>query len=161
MNARRTGVLAVLIGLLLAAGFGTAAGSTGSCRTRASGALPSRSCTPGAVMPSLVKARICAASFRTSRYRHVTSATRRKVYARYGLHGAHPFPEWEVDHLVPLELGGSNRLRNLWPEHHPGDKDQVENKAHDAVCSGQISLARAQRLMSSDWRKLRSELDTG
>jgi 5-methylcytosine-specific restriction endonuclease McrA len=87
-----------------------------------------------------------------SRHRHVTSTTRAQVYRRYGLTGNHPFPQWEVDHRVPLELGGSNTITNLWPEHRPQTKDQLENTLHDQVCSGQIELARAQRIFKRDWR---------
>jgi hypothetical protein len=74
------------------------------------------------------------------------------VYRRYGLRGSHRFPEWEVDRRVPLELGGSNAITNLWPEHHPQAKDRLENRFHDRVCTHQITLARAQAIFKSDWR---------
>jgi hypothetical protein len=28
---------------------------------------------------------------------------------------------YELDHLIPLELGGSNDLRNLWPQPFEGE----------------------------------------
>jgi len=37
------------------------------------------------------------------------------VYAEYGIVERSP-GEYEVDHDVPLELGGSNDIANLWPE---------------------------------------------
>jgi hypothetical protein len=40
---------------------------------------------------------------------------KRKVYAEYGITHHEP-SEFEVDHLISLELGGSNSIRNLWPE---------------------------------------------
>ena len=48
----------------------------------------------------------------------------------------------EVDHLISLELGGSNAIRNLWPEPYAGrwgarTKDVLENRLHDLVCEGQ------------------------
>jgi 5-methylcytosine-specific restriction endonuclease McrA len=49
-------------------------------------------------------------------------------WRRYGLRGAHPFPDWEIDHRVPLELGGSKALTNLWPEHHPQTKDRLKSR---------------------------------
>ncbi len=61
-----------------------------------------------------------------------------------------------MDHLVSLELGGSNDIANLWPEAAnptPGfhQKDQVENYLHDQVCSGAISLSEAQVEIATDW----------
>lgn len=63
---------------------------------------------------------------------------------------------YEVDHLIPLELGGDNGIANLWPEAAdppPGfhQKDKVENWLHEQVCSGAIRLADAQRQIATDW----------
>jgi hypothetical protein len=77
------------------------------------------------------------------------------VYRRYGLRGSHRFPEWEVDHRVPLELGGSNAMTNLWPEHHPQAKDRLENRLSRLVCRGRISLRFARRLITTDWLQAR------
>ena len=66
---------------------------------------------------------------------------------------------YELDHLISLELGGHpSDVRNLWPEAYgrsewdASRKDQVENKLHDLVCSGQILLADAQRPEAADWK---------
>jgi len=61
-----------------------------------------------------------------------------------------------VDHFIPLEIGGSNDITNLWLEPAsptPGfhQKDQFENFEHDQVCDGAISVAEAQSRMTSDW----------
>ena len=34
----------------------------------------------------------------------------------YGIRGSHHGSAYEVDHLISLELGGSNEVANLWPE---------------------------------------------
>ena len=47
--------------------------------------------------------------------RNVSAATKRAVYAEYGI-ASHQPGKYEVDHLISLELGGSNDIRNLWPE---------------------------------------------
>jgi hypothetical protein len=122
-----------------------------ACTFGAHGALPDHGCTPGAFRSRATVAQICTPGY-SSRTRKVSSATKRKDYAEYGQSGPHPFPEWEVDHLIPLELGGSNSLRNLWPEHNPGAKDRVENELHDRVCAGRMSLRVAQRRIARDWR---------
>jgi len=81
---------------------------------------------------------------------------RDQVYAEYGRTRG---PDCcEVDHLIPLELGGSNDMKNLWPEPsepHPGyrEKDQLENELHAMVCSGKIALADAQSCISTNWLK--------
>ena len=61
-----------------------------------------------------------------------------------------------MDHFIPLEIGGSNDIKNLWLEPAtptPGfhQKDQFENFEHGQVCNGTISAAEAQRRMVSDW----------
>ena len=67
-----------------------------------------------------------------------------------------PTGAYEVDHFIPLEIGGSNDIKNLWLEPAsptPGfhQKDQFENFEHDQVCKGSISVAEAQSRMTSDW----------
>jgi hypothetical protein len=76
------------------------------------------------------------------------------VYARY--HVVHVPYAHEVDHLISLELGGSNAIGNLWPEPYAGvwgarTKDVLENRLHDLVCSGMLSLPKAQHLEATDW----------
>jgi hypothetical protein len=47
--------------------------------------------------------------------RHVSGRTKAAVCAEYGI-AAHQPGEYEIDHLISLELGGSNDIKNLWPE---------------------------------------------
>jgi len=65
-----------------------------------------------------------------------------------------------VDHLISLELGGSNDLANLWPEPYPDAtaKDKAENALHALVCRGKLDLGVAQRGIARDWVKLRDSL---
>jgi hypothetical protein len=60
--------------------------------------------------------------------------------------------------LVSLELGGSNAITNLWPEHYydpwgARTKDRLENRLHVLVCSGRLALAAAQRQEAANWIK--------
>ncbi len=87
----------------------------GSCH--AAGLLPDPTCTPGAVATTDL-AVICGTSTRGRR--DVSRELRRAAFAEYGLSPHQPPGSYEVDHLIPLELGGSNDLGNLWPEAAPG-----------------------------------------
>ena len=71
---------------------------------------------------------------------------------------------FEVDHLIPLELGGDNSIANLWPEAAeptPGfhEKDRVENYLHRRVCEGAMSLADAQRQVATDWVRVWRQME--
>ena len=120
----------------------------------AHGGLPDSACSPGAIFPNATPQVICVYGY-TRTVRNVPFSEKDQVYAEYGI--SHHYPgQYEVDHLVPLELGGSNDIANLWPEAAsptPGfhEKDQVENYLHDQVCSGAISLKDAQKEIATNW----------
>jgi hypothetical protein len=64
----------------------------------------------------------------------------------YGVGGS--MSDYQEDHLISLELGGHpSDPRNLWPQPYPraSDVDTIENELNDKVCSGELSLAEAQR----------------
>ena len=138
-------------------------GSSGSAtlgkRTKTSGCvahsgLPDSACTPGAIFPNATVQEICTTGYASS-VRNVPFSEKDQAYAEYGIQ-SHYSGQYEVDHLVPLELGGSNDIANLWPEAAsppPGfhQKDQVENYLHDQVCSGAMSLKDAQQQIATNW----------
>lgn len=123
--------------------------------------LPDPTKTPGVAEPKLTMERICAPGFSTKPWRHVSTGDKNAVYRAYGMknhEGACSGKEGcEVDHLIPLEVGGSNSHKNLWPQPFQGItwnahvKDQLENDLHALVCQGQISLEEAQKCIASDW----------
>jgi hypothetical protein len=91
--------------------------------------------------------------------RRVSAEVHRLAFTEYGFTYPQPRGAFEVDHLIPLELGGDNTIANLWPEAAeptPGfhEKDKVENYLHRQVCSGAMSLADAQRQIATDWLKV-------
>lgn len=112
--------------------------------------------TPGNVRTTSTTA-VCTT--RTSTVRNVSQATKTAVYAAY--HRTYPqvvyqHGRYEIDHLISLELGGSNAPSNLWPEVY-GDtwgahvKDTLENALHKRVCAGKMTLSAAQRAIAHDW----------
>jgi hypothetical protein len=125
----------------------------GGCRI--DGALPDHGCTPGARFRDVNAALICRPGYARS-VRNVSRQTKNQVYSAYGMSQHFNGRDGELDHLVSLELGGSNSMANLFPEAStpaPGaqQKDRLENRLHDEVCSGQTTLRSAQRLIAGDW----------
>src|SRR5690349_6987082 len=84
----------------------------------------------------------------SKKVRNVPESERRSVFAAYHI----PWEErhnYELDHLVSLEIGGSNSQRNLWPEllhlgaatnedHGACVKDRLENRLGELVRSGAL-----------------------
>jgi len=173
-NKRILSILSVLFVLVIflacsttsAADAPTSSPSKIGQRTKTSGcvssnALPDSACTPGAIFPDATKEQICQSGY-SSQVRNVTDATKNDVYAEYGV-THHSAGQYEVDHLISLELGGSNDIANLWPEPadpRPGfhEKDKVENYMHEQVCSGAISLQQAQFEIATDWMAIYQRL---
>lgn len=118
-----------------------------------------RRCTPGRVDASLTAADVCNRD-RPPRGRRIPSSTQRRVYLRYGIRRHRPFA-YEIDRLVPLELGGTNSLRNLWPQktQFTFDKERAERALHQDVCTGVISLRQAQRRVRRWHSVLRAGID--
>jgi uncharacterized protein YceK len=120
----------------------------------AHGGLQDAACTPGAILTNATKTEVCTSGYAKS-VRNVPQSEKNQVYAEYGI-ATHTAGEYEVDHLVSLELGGSNDISNLWPEAaspKPGfhEKDKVENYLNSQVCSGAISLQEAQIEIATNW----------
>jgi hypothetical protein len=114
--------------------------------------FPRHALTPGVTL-SVTRAQICIAGY-ASGARDVSDAEKADVYARYDVVWV-PYAH-EVDHLISLELGGSNAIRNLWPEPYAGrwgarTKDVLENRLHELVCEGQLALRSAQRQEARNW----------
>lgn len=129
-----------------AAALGVATKTSG-CHAR--GLLPDPACTPGSVFATASVAQICTPGY-SARARDVSEALKDQRYAAYRI-ASHTPEQWEMDHLVPLELGGDNSAANLWPQHGYGAKDELENTLHDQVCSHALSLRRAQEEIGRDW----------
>lgn len=123
----------------------------GGCHVR--GVLPDPLCTRGAIFAGATVGQVCTPGYSKS-VRNVPASLKQSIYAEYGIESHSP-GSYEVDHLIPLELGGNNSRANLWPEISPGYhlKDGIENRLHDAVCRGAVSLRAAQREIAHDWRR--------
>ncbi len=80
------------------------------------GPNPDRRSSPGAYYSGLTKAVLCASTFRTGAVRHVTDSVKHQVEIEYGMAPKPYGRTLEIDHIVSLELGGSNDIANLFPE---------------------------------------------
>jgi hypothetical protein len=118
-------------------------------------ATANQALTPGVTDPAVTQSNIhqtiCTRGY-TSTVRNVSTKTKSAVYAEY-----HVAPGakrgYVIDHLVPLEVGGANDIRNLWPEAKAGAerKDQTENLLHARVCNDTVALAAAQQVFEAAW----------
>ena len=131
-----------------------------------SGPRPDPACTPGSFDPAVTQANIattiCTSGY-TATVRPPTSATDKAKKTLYTAYGVPTGTVSELDHLVSLELGGSNDVANLWPEvgKVPNPKDSVENALHKAVCAGKVTLTAAQQAIANDWQSAESVLGVG
>jgi hypothetical protein len=108
--------------------------------------------TPGVLNPEVTQATIartiCVRGW-TRTIRPPTSYTNElkvRQMREYGVGGS-PL-DYQEDHLISLELGGHPAdPRNLWPEpiERAEKVDEIENELNDKVCSGELTLAEAQR----------------
>lgn len=123
--------------------------------------IPDSTLTPG-VVASTDAAEVCGIEGGLSyskRHRQTPAGLKALVRKRYGIAGG---GEWEIDHRVPLALGGADVAYNLWPQPGNGhgaawtfhDKDRLEQFAWERVCKMQrMFLAEAQRMfLAPDWR---------
>jgi len=130
---------------------------------------PDPALTPGAVFPSVTVEQITQKGYANKLHggvRHVPAAVKRLVFKEYfgrvpGMQG-----HYEIDHLISLELGGSNDPKNLWPESYytvPFNahvKDKLEDRmaanvrhelakhGHDAATA---LLRQYQHEIATDW----------
>lgn len=128
-------------------------------------ALPNPRLTPGAIDPRVTQndlgRTICRRGGYTRSVRPqeaYTEALKRAQIREYG-YSDRRLGDYEEDHLVSLELGGSpDSPRNLWPEPHSVQggwgsyaKDRLEDVLHRRVCAHRMSLRRAQSDIAHDW----------
>jgi hypothetical protein len=109
--------------------------------------------TPGKTLPVTIS-QVCVPGYsKEARGEHkISKSTRETVMFLYGLDPK--AKGYVIDHLISLELGGSNDRRNLWPQtiEEGHMKDRLENLLHRKVCSKAMTLTEAQLELSFDWR---------
>jgi hypothetical protein len=130
----------------------------GSCHSR--GALPDAVCTPGEADPRVradtLQSTICSAGWakQTRPPVQVTKPIKKERFRAYAV--TTPLQSVELDHRVPIALGGNTSVANLWPQPWDGTdgahvKDVLEARLAAMVCAGQLPLATAQHDIATDW----------
>src|ERR1043165_6329979 len=131
---------------------------------------PDPKLTPGAVFTNVTVEQITQKGYANvinGGVRNVPDSVRRHVYISYfGKVPEKAGGHYELDHLISLELGGSNDPQNLWPEsyrtfpYEARTKDKLENRmaklvreelkahGHDAATS---LLKKFQHEIATDW----------
>jgi hypothetical protein len=117
---------------------------------------PNKKLTPGDTVQISLEV-LCKTGY-TDDARDVSDATKRKVYELYKREKKAGVC-CEVDHLIPLAIGGSNDIKNLWPqpyEPRPGayEKDVVEMVLRREVCEGRLDIKKAQKEITKDWYRV-------
>lgn len=137
---------------------------TGPCHASDAGQLPDPRCTPGGIDPAVtqadIRSTICTSGYTTTIRPPEAQTEAFKFDEAYPAYGVASGTATELDHLVPLELGGNNSAANLWPEvpPSPNPKDSVEDALNAAVCAGRVTLASAQQAIAQDWLTAESRL---
>jgi len=117
--------------------------------------VPDPKLTPGDALP-LTRDELCARAFH-SNVPAIPISVKTEVFERYRISTAGS-TSYQVDHLIPIRLGGSNSVRNLWPQPLSGEwnhalKNRLERRLRRMVCNGKLTLEAAQREIASDWIK--------
>jgi hypothetical protein len=116
--------------------------------------LPQPDLTPGATRP-INTSQVCTPG-PSDQMATIPMTVRQAVFHEYGMDGSQP-REFEVDHLITPELGGTDDIRNLWPEPYATTewnarvKDELENHLRQLVCDGKLDLPTAQRDIATNW----------
>jgi len=98
--------------------------------------------TPGAVATTDANL-VCRHGYSKS-VRHTSGKLKAFIYREYGLNRHHG--HYEIDHLIPLGVGGADLAANLWPQSRDAEpwtaerKDRLEGYLHAAVCHGGMPL---------------------
>jgi hypothetical protein len=119
----------------------------------AGGPKPKANLTPGETRP-ITLAEVCRQSAEVISH-DIPEEMQRRVFAAYGIKSPRA-DQFEVDYLVTPDLGGTDSIRNLWPQPYSVRwnaqiKDKLEQRLHQLVCGGQLDLATAQHDIASDW----------
>lgn len=115
--------------------------------------VPDPKLTPGATL-TISASEVCQMPSNVTRM--IPASVGQEVFDQYGIQRPRP-RDYELDYLIAPELGGADDPRNYWPQPYGNSewnahvKDALEDRLHELVCENKLSLATAQRDISSNW----------
>jgi hypothetical protein len=137
----------------------------GSDRSAAASAPPARPALNGQVTQDTINNTICSKSGWASDVRRKSVSwmqTRKRELLQqregYRFIGAGAF--FQLDHIVPIELGGAATDDSnvaLQPIGEATCKDGVEHCLRAKVCKGEVSLAEAQKAIAGNWQDAKTK----
>jgi hypothetical protein len=147
-------LLIAALGMMVAYGSFSSTKSALSVFRRTAKPVPNPRLTPGATR-LVSTSDVCTITY-SDDTSLVPASVREKVYRAYGMAGPQA-KDYQLDYLISPQLGGTDDIRNLWPE--PASvsgwnmriKDELENRLHQLVCQGQLNLSTAQSDLATDW----------
>ena len=76
--------------------------------------------------------------------RNVSTATKTKIYEMYGVPKSER-GDYTIDHIIPLSIGGSNNIKNLWAEHKfvKQTRPNLELELYEQLRDGRITQQQA------------------
>ena len=80
--------------------------------------------------------------------RNVPYEVKNRIYEQYGV-PEHLRGDYTIDHIIPLSIGGSNAVRNLWPEHKSikAQRPELEYCLYLRVRDGELSQREAVQIV--------------
>lgn len=96
--------------------------------------------------------------------RHTSEGLKNQVFTDYGLKNPKDGGKsYEIDHLVPLSIGGRDVEKNLWPQSRNTSlemnawlKDKLETRLYNILCNHKpddpaVTVQEAQTALRTDW----------
>jgi hypothetical protein len=122
---------------------------------------PDKLLTPGDTL-AVSKNDLCNSNYEKT-VKPVHKARAMYVFNRYNIDYAN-HNHYKLDHLIPISLGGSNKVTNLWPVKYCNqanarkhlcagarEKKVVEDALRISVCNNTITIEQAQKIIAIDW----------
>lgn len=129
--------------------------NAGKSNAEIAASLPNRALTPG-MTRRVELGEICREN--DEDLDPAVSASRKEaVFREYGISQDRAGNDFQVDYLISPQLGGTDDVRNLWPQSYKETtwnaeaKDALERHLNRLVCERKITLEEAQHAIAHDW----------